>query len=179
MPLLDMAAWHAALFQILLMIFLRAPEFRSRSDFRDNPPLELPRPFELFLGRARRGFLLGRVEKYCGAILLAVIGPLTIELRGVVVFPEDFKNVRVGNVGGVERDLHNFRVSGLVSAHILISGILQMSAHISHDGGGDSVNLAESRLHSPETACSKCRSFCWQVDGPPLFKMYFEVAPYA
>ena len=71
---LQVAVRKAAFGQVLLVIVLGRPELRSRDDFGDN------RAFEGFLRRIARctgvGFLLGRVEKDRGAVLVADVGTL-------------------------------------------------------------------------------------------------------
>src|ERR1017187_10073887 len=112
--LVDVATRHAALFQILLVIVLRAPEFCRGSDFSNDLSLVGSRFVQSFFGRAGRGLLLRRLKEYRTAILFAVIGTLPVELGGVVVFPKDLEDVGIGGLFRIESNFHHFRMARLV-----------------------------------------------------------------
>src|ERR1700677_2015184 len=86
---------QAALFEVLLMILLGAPEFGGRRNLRDN------RPWETSLRGISRcprfGFLLRRVIENRRTVLRADVRALAIQSRRVVVVPEHFENIVVAD----------------------------------------------------------------------------------
>src|SRR5579872_961394 len=107
------------------------------------------------------------MKKYRCAILLAVVGPLPIELRRIVVLPKDVQEIAIRDLIRVKCNLYNFRVPSLIRADVLIRGILQVSTHVTHGRRGDAGNFTERRLDSPETPCSKSRLFRCHDEPPP------------
>ena len=79
---LDVAIGGAALFQVALMIFLGGPERAGGRNFGGDGVAELSAGFQRLFGFFRGGFLLGRMVKDGGAILLAEIRALAIDLVG-------------------------------------------------------------------------------------------------
>src|SRR6266540_458629 len=92
----------AALLQVLLVVVLRLVERRHRLDLGDDRPL----PARLLLHlRARRRFsLLLVVEEDRRPVLVADVPALPVELRRVVLVPEDAQELVVGDLLGVVRD---------------------------------------------------------------------------
>src|SRR5450759_1161188 len=97
---------EAALFQVLLVILLGAPEPRGRRDLGDDRAL-VPSALLLFLLRGPCGrLLLGCLEEDGGPVLLAHVRPLAVQGRRVVVLPEDVQEPLVLYLRRVVLDLH-------------------------------------------------------------------------
>ncbi len=107
--MLQVAVGHPALFQILLVVFLCPVEGACGDDLRYNrtgePRLLLPQ------GSFRFGFLHIRVIKDRGTVLGSDIGALLIQRGGVVVAPENFQELCVGDQGRVKGEVYHLRVS--------------------------------------------------------------------
>ena len=82
----------------------------------------------LLLTIARRDglpLLLGRVREDRRAVLVADVGTLAIELRGIVNFPERRRaGVVVADLLGIERDLDGFGVAGGVAADLAVGRVI-------------------------------------------------------
>src|SRR5580704_3515091 len=154
--LLDVAGFNSLFFEILLVIFLGAVKFRSRSNFGDDRALEHSFFNQDFLRGPSGGFLLHIVKEDSRAVLRTHIRPLAVQCSGVMALPENGKKLEVGHFCRIELDFHGFRMSGAPAANILISGILHGPAGITNDDGSDSRHLAEGVLHTPETTRCKC-----------------------
>src|ERR1700683_5214618 len=155
-PLRGMACANALLLKIFLVVFLGTIELRCGYDLRDDRPLEDARLSERRHCLARFGYLCGVVEENSRAILRAVIGPLAIELRGVVALEENRQQLLVGNLVWIEFDLDRFGVAGRIRAHFLVRRILGVAADIADGRRGDALHLPERVLDAPETARCKC-----------------------
>jgi len=83
-----MAGGCAALFEIALVVFLRAMEGAGRSDLRRDGPAKFAAILCRGLRFFRRGLLLRRMEKDRGSVLRAEVRALTVHLRRVVHLPE-------------------------------------------------------------------------------------------
>src|ERR1700730_7446906 len=47
-------------------------------------------------------------------------------------------------------------MTGPVGAYLFVCRVLRASAYVANSGGDHARDLAESRFHSPETACCEC-----------------------
>ena len=81
-----------------------------------------------------RRFLLGGMKENGGAILRAPIRPLPVELGGIMILPEDFQQLFVSHLGGIEFDFHRFGVPGAVSANFFVGRIFGLAANIANPG---------------------------------------------
>src|SRR5580658_9474500 len=86
---LDMAAGHATLLQILLVIVLGGEERHCGEDLGGYRLRVAMRFLQRLLGGLRGGLLFPRVKEDGGAVLCAPVRTLAVELRGVVVFPKN------------------------------------------------------------------------------------------
>src|SRR5689334_5067797 len=130
LSVLNVAVGEAAFFEILLMIFFRAPEFGGGNDLGDDRPGKTC--LRGFPGSPGFHQLFGRVVKNRRAILSADIGTLAIQGRRVVIVPEYFEQVVVADHLRIEGDFDGFRVAGPVGADVFVSGIFQRAAHVAH-----------------------------------------------
>src|SRR2546430_2835763 len=122
----------AALFQIALMIFFRAPEFRRRFNLSHDWAIEFAACRELLLERFRRGFLLRRMVKNDRAILRSNVRTLAIQGHRIVARPENIEELIVIDLGGVELHLDDLGVPGLIAANIFVSRIVLFAAGVTH-----------------------------------------------
>src|SRR5271165_2009268 len=90
-------------------------------------------------------------ERYC----VPQSGP-SVELRGVVVLPENFQQVFVANLGGVELYFYRFSVAGPIGANIFVGGAVGVSAGVAYSRSEHTWHLPEGGFHSPETSGCKC-----------------------
>src|ERR1700761_1224007 len=98
------------------------------------------------------------MEKHCRAVLSADVGTLPVQLRRIMVLPEDSEQVTVRDFCGVISDLYGFCVAGTVRANIVVSRILGMSAGVADPGIQHPRRGAKCLFYSPETTSCK-RSF--------------------
>ena len=102
------------------------------------------------------GLLLVFIEvEYGGAVLVAGIGALSVELGRVVDFEEAAQYGFVADLFGIEADEYGFGVAGIASAHVFIGGAVGVSAgiagaHVHHAG-----QFAHGVFHAPEAAARK------------------------
>src|SRR5437867_10759285 len=111
-PSSDPAVCQPALFQVALVVLLRAIERGRGRDLGDDRPLEAPGLLEARLRGARRRLLLPGVEEDRRAVLLADVGALAVQLRRVVVLPEHVEELLVGDACRVVLHLHALGVAG-------------------------------------------------------------------
>jgi hypothetical protein len=144
-----------ALFKVTLMIFFGPPKPWRRLDLRHNWPIETSALFQLVFRGFGGRFLLGRMIKDHGSILLSGIGTLPIQRRRIVVRPENIKQLVVTNLRRIEFHFHCFGVAGFVRANIFIRRIILCSARVPDRGRDHALKFAESLFHTPETTCAK------------------------
>src|SRR5882757_9853483 len=94
-----------------------------------------------------------------GAVLLAEVRPLAVDLRWIVQVPENVDQRLVLHFFRIEFDLYHFGVAGLVGANIFVSWIFGVAVAVAHQRVHDAWNLAELDFDSPETAGGKCSEF--------------------
>ena len=104
--------------------------------------------------------LLWRVKEDGRAILRAPVRSLAVERRGIVQLEERVEQFFVAHFFRVEIDLDDFRVAGLIGAHVLISRAVMRSALVAHGRRRHAGDGRKRSLHAPKTSCSKCRFFC-------------------
>jgi hypothetical protein len=139
----------AALFQIALMIFLRAPKFSCWFDLRNDGPIEVTAHAALRFFRRR--FLLGRMIKNHGTVLRPNVRALAIQRRRIVVRPENVEKFVIPDLRWVEFDLNNFRVAGFIRANVFISWVLFGSAGVADRGRSYTFQFPESFFYAPKT----------------------------
>jgi len=144
-----------ALFKVALMIFFGPPEPWCRLDLRHDWPIETSALFQLtFRGFGGR-FLLRRMVKDHGTILLSNIGTLPIQRRRIVVRPENIKQLVVTGLRWIEFHFHYFGMAGFVRANLFIGWIILRPARVPNRCRDDAVQFSECLFHTPETACAK------------------------
>jgi hypothetical protein len=157
---LDVAAGLAAFLQILLVVFFGAPEGLGRFNLGDDALGSVPGGSSQLLDFGFRFLLLfGGVKEDGGAVLSAPVGPLTIESGGVVEVEEGVEELVVADFLVIEVELHNFGVTGLISADVFIGGPVEASAFVTNRGSADARDSREGSFNAPETACSECGFF--------------------
>ncbi len=109
-----MAARHAALLEVALVIFFRAIEFAGRGDFRGNRALKFLAGLETCFGLLCDGFLFRRVRENRRAILRAEIRSLAIYLRRIVHVPERFDERFVAHLLRIKKPTAASTTPGIV-----------------------------------------------------------------
>src|SRR5579863_10401245 len=94
-----------------------------------------------------------------GAVLRAPVGALAVELSGVVVLPENFQQVGVVDLDGVEFDFDGFGMAGAIGADIFVGGTVGLAAGIADTGRLHTGQGAEGSFDSPETSGCECGFF--------------------
>ncbi len=151
----DRAVRLTALFKVALMIFFSPPEPWRQFDLRHDWPIETSALFQLVFRGFGGRFLLRRMVKDHGTILLPDIGTLPIQRRRIVVRPENIKQLAVIDLRRIEFYFHHFGVAGFVRANIFIGWIILRSARVSNRCRDYTVQFSERLFHTPETACAK------------------------
>ena len=100
--------------------------------------------------------LLGVVEEDRGTVVVTDVPALTVELRRVVLRPEDVEQLVVRDPVGVVGDLDHLGVTGLVRADVLVGRVFHLAAGVADARRGHSVELTERRLDAPEAAGAEC-----------------------
>src|SRR5689334_18087705 len=94
-----------------------------------------------------------------GAILLAEVRTLAVQLGWIVVLPENIEQIFIGNSGGIVINLDRFRMAGGIRANVFVRGVLHLAADVTDSGSRYAWNLTEGRFNAPETSgCKSC--FC-------------------
>src|SRR2546423_8206970 len=121
---LDRAVRLAALFQIALVIFFRAPELRRGLDLGYDRPIESSALSYFLLRLFSSGFLFRRMIENHGTVLGADIRALPIQSRRIVVGPENVEELIVTDLRRVELQLNDLSVAGFIAANILVGRIV-------------------------------------------------------
>ena len=144
-----------ALFKVALMIFFGPPKPWRRLDLRHNWPIETSALFQLVFRGFGRRFLLRRMVKDHGTILLTDIGTLPIQRRRIVVRPKNINQLVVTNLRWIEFHFHYFGVAGFVRANIFIRWMILRSARVPNRCRDHAVQFSKGFFHTPETTCAK------------------------
>ena len=107
-----------------------------------------------------------------GTILFAHVRSLPIQLRRVMELKKFPRKRFVGNFGRVKRHFHRFRVSGSPAAHLLVRGVLGVSAGVARYRINDAGYREKRRFHTPETPCGKS-CFLYHATIVALRAFYF------
>src|SRR5271154_4276523 len=152
---LDMAADHAALFEVALVVLLGLPEGLGGEDLGGDGGAEAAGGVEFGdLCAGLTGLLVG-VGEDDGAILRSPIGTLAVDLGGIVEGKEGIEQAFVADAGGVEEELDHLGVAGAVGTDLFVGGMLERSPFVADGGVQNSRHLAETGFHAPETSCAK------------------------
>ena len=150
-----MAARETLLLQILLVVVLGFVEGHGGNNLSCDGLAETVGLFERFFGGAGGGFLLWGGEENGGAILAAVIRALTVDLGGIVVLPEHFEQLFVGQLGRVVGDFYCFSVASAVGADFFVGGVAGLASGIAYAGRDDAGQLAERGFDSQKHPAAK------------------------
>jgi hypothetical protein len=137
------------------MILFRPPEPWRRLDLRHDWPIETSALFQLVFRGFGGRFLLRRMVKDHGTILLSNIGALPIQRRRIVIRPKNIKQLVVTDLRWIEFHFHHFGVAGFVRANIFIGWIILRSARVPSRCRDNAVQFSKCLFHTPETACAK------------------------
>ncbi len=105
------------------------------------------------IARGQRRSMLrlgGRVDRR--AVCRADIVALAHALRGIVIFPEDLQEPRIGDLVRVEHDHHRLGVARQAGAGLLIGRVGRQSALVADGGDEHARRLPEEALRPPEAA---------------------------
>src|SRR5919108_73496 len=145
----------AALLEVLLVVVLGLVEGRRRLDLRHDrrAPVRL-----LARLRAQRELLLLLVvEEDDRAVLVADVPSLAVELRRIVLVPEDVEQLFVSDELRVEGHFDDLGMPGRVRADIFVRRILERATGVTDARPGDAFDLAKRRLDAPEaTGAERC-----------------------
>ncbi len=162
-----MAAGHAALFEIALVIFFGGIKFSGGRNFGGDGLLKFFAGFEFGFGFFGDGDLFRRMGEDRGAVLLAEVGSLAIHLGWIVQVPEGFDQSLVADFGWIEFDLDDFGVAGLVGADVFVRGIFSVAVAVADEGVDDAGDHAEFYFDSPEAAGGKGSEFSHGANSLP------------
>ena len=129
----------AALFQIALVVFFRAPEIRRRLDLGYDRPIEFAALSYFLLRLFSGGFLFRRMIEDHGTILGADVRALPIQSRRIVVGPKNVEELIVTDLRRVELQLNDLSVAGLIAANIFVARIVFLPARIADGGRCDAL----------------------------------------
>ena len=87
-----------------------------------------------------------------GTVLIPDVPTLPVQLRRIVLAPEDVEQLAVGDPLGVERDLHDLGMAGRVRADVLVGRVPGVPAGVADARPADALELPERRLDTPEAA---------------------------
>ena len=139
---------------IVLVIPFRWPEGRSLRDVRHDIVTLRAQLGNQFFGC----FALGRRRiENLGAILVADIRSLPVDLRRIVNLEKEPRQPLIGDLRRVERHPHRLGMSRAVAANLLVSGIFGVTADITRFDIEHAGLLREQVLHAPETTSGEDR----------------------
>ena len=144
-----------ALSKVALMIFFGPPEPWRRLDLRHDWPIETSALFQLVFRGFGSRFLLRRMVKDHGTILLPDIGTLPIQRRRIVIRPENIKQLVVTNLRWIEFHFHDFGVASFVRANIFIRWMILCSARVPNRCRDHAFQFSKGFFHTPETTRAK------------------------
>ena len=136
---LDRAVRLAALFQIALVVFFRAPELRRRLDLGYDRSIEFAALGYFLLRLFGRGFLFRRMIENYGTVLGADIRALPIQSRRIVVGPKNVEDLIIIDLRRVELHLDDLGMAGLIAAHIFVARIVFVASRVTDSGRCDTL----------------------------------------
>src|SRR5580692_8594770 len=92
-------------------------------------------------------------------VLIADVGPLAIELRGIVNLPEQVEEPIVRHTLRIIDHFDRLRVSRAVTADLPVRRVLGVAAGVARDGLFDSRKLTKCGFDPPEAAGRKGSNF--------------------
>src|SRR5271170_3050069 len=155
----NVAVCRAALLKVTLVIFLGRPEWPGRGDLGDDGMVEFSARLQRLLRFVRRCFLLRRVEKDGGAVLLAIVRALPVDLCRIVHLPEGFEQLLVADLRWIKRYLNHFGVASCVCAHFAIRGIFLLTTGVAGNRVDHAGNPTKIGFDTPETTRAKRSHF--------------------
>lgn len=144
------------LFFVVLVVVLGHVKTAVRLQLRDDEFVVLAAQRQLGHHVFSGLFLFRVVVKDGAAVLLAGVGPLTVELRGVVGREENGEQGFVIDFFSVVVDLHRLCVLGSARRHLAIGRIGLGSAGVARKGLLHAQNLVERCFHAPKASARKC-----------------------
>src|SRR5579863_94982 len=164
----DVAAGHAALLEVALVIFLGGVELAGRSDFRGDRARELLTGFERLFGLLCDCLLLRRMGKNRRAVLLAEVRPLAVHLSRIVHVPERIHQRFVFDLFRIESNLHHFGVASLIGADVLVCRVFRVAVAVANQRVDHSGDHPKFYFDSPKASCGKSCEFSHD-ECPPFF----------
>ena len=105
------------------------------------------------------GALFGRGVEDFGAVLVADVGPLAVDLRRGVDLEEEACERFVGDLRRIEGHAHRFGVSRGMAAHLLVGRAVGAAAGVTRFDREDAGLLFQQVFHAPETTAGEDRRF--------------------
>jgi len=157
----------AMLLGVFLVIVLGWGVGASECDFGYNRAAELG--LLCGKGRAGFGFLLGAGKIYRRAVIVADVGPLTIERGRVVNRPECLEELGKGDACGIVFDANHLGVACGVRTNLAIGRIFSVTTGIANIGRNNAGDFTECGFDAPETSRSEIDGFAFRK-GRRFFK---------
>ena len=151
----DMALTAAGLFEVTLVVIFGPVKLGGGNNHGRDWFGELAGLFEVGFGFAGDLFLRGIGEEDCASVLGADVRALPVERGGVVVVPEDVKELGVSDLFGVVSDADRFGVAGPVGADIPVGWVFGCATGITNFRDDDTFGLSESFFNAPEATGGK------------------------
>src|SRR6266851_3534126 len=148
---------------VSLVIFLGRIKSFERNDLRDNGLPEYSGRVQLLDIRLADPLLVLRRKKNCRAILRAMVGPLLVQLCGIMCDgKEHLQDLPERNLRRIKNYFDSLRVPRPSRAHFFIRRRIRRSSRIAGSGAKDALQSLKHGLNSPEASTSDHSSL------PPL-----------
>src|SRR5206468_11447661 len=95
-------------------------------------------------------------------ILLTCVVALPIQRSRIVYRKEHIEDIAKTDLFRIERDAHDFHVSGITAAHLTVGWIIDVSAHVAILDVRHTCETLENGFDTPETSAAenRCLLFC-------------------
>jgi len=141
--------------EVLLVIVLGGEEGLKRRQLGDNGVCKKLLGAHFFDHRFGIDFLGIRSVEDRRAVLGAYVRALAIKGGRVVDGEEDVQQVREGDDGGVEGDLHGLGMPRGAAANLFIGGVWAFAASVAGNHICDAPDLVKDRFKAPEASTGK------------------------
>jgi hypothetical protein len=125
------------------------------------------------------GFLPRGGEEYGRTVLGAHIRALAVKGGRVVDGEEDVQQIRVGDEGRVEGDLHSLGMARGAAANLFIGGRRAFTARVARDDVCDPFDLVKDRFEAPEASTGEngLLELCIHKDNYSLNSLEKQIFP--
>jgi len=148
--------------KVVVVVVLGGPEGRGRAQLGDDRRIENLGAGQFVDHGLRGGALRVGLPEDGRFVLRADVFALTARGGRVVRGEKGAQQVGVGQYRGVEADLGDFDVAGLLAADLLVAGVFDVAAAVAGDDPGDTAQFFERGLGAPEAAGAEDGDF-WSL----------------